>query len=596
MTTVQVIPSPAKDMDLIDVLWKQDIDMGVCREIYDGTYRQKELEKEKQLELAKLKEEKSPSIGDEWSGLEYGVDSETGEYYLIPHVHEPTSEPEATAADIPLDPDAIDYNLDECIQMLREHALQQNGPQAVDDEGLPLSVGITSPQILPAEDNATAEQQWQDLASLTELQLGLPPLPPQNDTYAVNATTNGNVNLQNASMSPELNNLTDFMSVGASLLSPVVQTPEDFTYNANNTDSLLAALLSGAVIGDIDLMNDITMDETLSASLDDIDPLNASMEDEHVPSENGELTTLLPSVTDDADSAVSVNSGSVSSGINSPYSFDNDWNDTTSSHCNDTSDDGIYDDMEGATAMDYDSADDDMNAYFAGKQVVKEESQYDKYQRLSTQPPNMDNIKHNHTYPQPHDSEQKQQNNKGNHNTPGYSGSSSKKDKKHKLSRDEKRAKGLKIPFTTDKIINLPVDDFNEMLSSSSLSEAQLTLIRDIRRRGKNKIAAQHCRKRKLESISNLSDGLAELKAEKERLCKERRMIDKETISMKDRFQVLYREVFESLRDERGAPYDPEEYSLQQSTDGNVFLVPNTATQRQQEDRKNKNRRKGRSK
>jgi hypothetical protein len=56
------------------------------------------------------------------------------------------------------------------------------------------------------------------------------------------------------------------------------------------------------------------------------------------------------------------------------------------------------------------------------------------------------------------------------------------------LSRDEKKARSMGIPMTTDDIINLPMDEFNERLSKYDLTEAQLSLIRDIRRRGKNKV------------------------------------------------------------------------------------------------------------
>ncbi|CAG2109216.1 unnamed protein product [Medioppia subpectinata] len=72
------------------------------------------------------------------------------------------------------------------------------------------------------------------------------------------------------------------------------------------------------------------------------------------------------------------------------------------------------------------------------------------------------------------------------------------------LNRDEKRAKALRIPIATHDIINLPIDEFNERLAKYELNEAQLSLIRDIRRRGKNKVAAQNCRKRKLDQILGL--------------------------------------------------------------------------------------------
>lgn len=59
----------------------------------------------------------------------------------------------------------------------------------------------------------------------------------------------------------------------------------------------------------------------------------------------------------------------------------------------------------------------------------------------------------------------------------------SKKSNDEHLTRDEKRARALNIPISVDDIINLPMDEFNERLSKFDLSEAQLSLIRDIRRR-----------------------------------------------------------------------------------------------------------------
>ena len=72
------------------------------------------------------------------------------------------------------------------------------------------------------------------------------------------------------------------------------------------------------------------------------------------------------------------------------------------------------------------------------------------------------------------------------------------------------------------------MDEFNDMLSKEDLSEEQLNICRDIRRRGKNKVcprlgkvlflifslqvAAQNCRKRKLEQIDELQHKLEDSK------------------------------------------------------------------------------------
>lgn len=160
------------------------------------------------------------------------------------------------------------------------------------------------------------------------------------------------------------------------------------------------------------------------------------------------------------------------------------------------------------------------------------------------------------------------------HNNSPFTKDKHKKRSDMRLSRDEQRAKALKIPFTVDMIINLPVDDFNEMMSKHQLNEAQLALVRDIRRRGKNKVAAQNCRKRKMENIVGLEGELDSLKDEKERLLSEKSQNITNLKEMKKQLNSLYLEVFNMLRDEKGNSYSPSDYSLQQSTDGSVFLVP----------------------
>ncbi|XP_066221958.1 transcription factor NF-E2 45 kDa subunit [Saccopteryx leptura] len=141
-------------------------------------------------------------------------------------------------------------------------------------------------------------------------------------------------------------------------------------------------------------------------------------------------------------------------------------------------------------------------------------------------------------------------------------------------SRDECRAMAMKIPFPTDKIVNLPVDDFNELLARYPLTESQLALVRDIRRRGKNKVAAQNCRKRKLETIVQLEQELERLGSERERLLRARGEADRTLEVMRQQLTELYRDIFQHLRDEAGNNYSPEEYVLQQAADGTIFLVP----------------------
>ncbi|XP_073998362.1 NFE2 like bZIP transcription factor cap-n-collar isoform X3 [Rhodnius prolixus] len=145
------------------------------------------------------------------------------------------------------------------------------------------------------------------------------------------------------------------------------------------------------------------------------------------------------------------------------------------------------------------------------------------------------------------------------------------------LTRDERRARSLNIPIAVEDIINLPMDEFNERLSKYDLSENQLSLIRDIRRRGKNKVAAQNCRKRKLDQILSLADEVKQMRERKHKLLHERQVLLSERHRVKSKVTQLYRHIFQSLRDNEGNPYSPYEWSLQQTADGTVILVPRSA-------------------
>ena len=50
------------------------------------------------------------------------------------------------------------------------------------------------------------------------------------------------------------------------------------------------------------------------------------------------------------------------------------------------------------------------------------------------------------------------------------------------------QATQMGLPIQVKDIIDLPMDEFNDLLSKHELTEEQLTLCRDIRRRGKNKV------------------------------------------------------------------------------------------------------------
>lgn len=71
-------------MNLIDILWKQDIDLGASREVFDYNHRQKEHELQRQLELQE--EKRLHLLQEQEKALlaQLQLDEETGEYVPRP--------------------------------------------------------------------------------------------------------------------------------------------------------------------------------------------------------------------------------------------------------------------------------------------------------------------------------------------------------------------------------------------------------------------------------------------------------------------------------------------------------------------------------
>ncbi|NXF48341.1 NF2L2 factor, partial [Oceanites oceanicus] len=573
-----------QDMNLVDILWRQDIDLGARREVFDFSQRRKEYELEKQKKLEKERQEQLQKEQEKALLAQLELDEETGEFVPVQpaqRIQSENTEPPIGFSQVNSNPtEALSF--DDCMQLLAEAfpfiddneassaAFQSLVPAQIDSNPVFISSDQTqppeSPVLVPltdAENMQNIEQVWEELLSLPELQC----LNIENDNLAEVSTIT----------SPETKPTEMHNSYNYYSSLPI--TRKDVNCGADFLDSIEGPFSSILPPEDTSQLSVNSLNDTSPSNSDFCEDFYTTFVDTKANGDTATTNTISQSLTEILSEPIDLSDFSLCKAFNGNHSG-------TIPECND-SDSGISLNATSSVASpehsvessaygdktfgcsdsemeDMDSAPGSVPQSNASVYSLQFQDQVLSSVGPSTQTPSLQCTNTPKKEPPA---------------GPGHPKAPFTKDKpsghlEAHLTRDEQRAKALQIPFPVEKIINLPIDDFNEMMSKEQFNEAQLALIRDIRRRGKNKVAAQNCRKRKLENIVELEQDLSNLKDEKEKLLKEKGEHDKSLRQMKKQLTALYLEVFSMLRDEDGKSYSPSEYSLQQTRDSNVFLVP----------------------
>merc|ERR1712107_388440 len=93
---------------------------------------------------------------------------------------------------------------------------------------------------------------------------------------------------------------------------------------------------------------------------------------------------------------------------------------------------------------------------------------------------------------------------------------------------------------------------FNDMLTKPGLSSDQVKLCHDIRRRGKNKVAARNCRKRKMDTIEELQSQVDQVRRRREELLRAREQLEAERARWSSKLSYLEETVMAGIGKDLG--------------------------------------------
>lgn len=88
-------------------------------------------------------------------------------------------------------------------------------------------------------------------------------------------------------------------------------------------------------------------------------------------------------------------------------------------------------------------------------------------------------------------------------------------------------------------------------------------------------VAAQNCRKKKIVELTDLDDEVAQLRSKRDGYVKTRTRLMNKTTELRKHIDIMSAEIFSTLRDENGVPYNRSQYSLEVDPNGEVTVFPN---------------------
>ena len=134
-------------------------------------------------------------------------------------------------------------------------------------------------------------------------------------------------------------------------------------------------------------------------------------------------------------------------------------------------------------------------------------------------------------------------------------------------------------PVTRERLVSMPVEDFNRLLDTPVLSDIEVAFMKEWRRRGKNKTAAMVARKRKRDELSDLDEEVEQLRKQKAGLRSKYEQLRAEIAALKERTRTSEERVYRRYSRQSGVQVSRDTHVIHVDKTGKVLLGPRPSSQ-----------------
>lgn len=133
--------------------------------------------------------------------------------------------------------------------------------------------------------------------------------------------------------------------------------------------------------------------------------------------------------------------------------------------------------------------------------------------------------------------------------------------------------------ITREKLVSMPVEEFNRLLDMASLTDIEVAFMKEWRRRGKNKTAAMVARKRKRDELTDLDVEVGQLRRQRAGLQVKYDQLQSDISALRDQTRAAEKRLYQRYSQKTGFLVSHDTHMIHVDEGGKVVLVPRLSQQ-----------------